>query len=278
MVTQSATRTRSDFASANGRRRAAAFLIALGPELAADIMRTLPEEDISQLTWEIVGIGSLTQKEREDIMSTFYEALVGRDFVSVGGLEYAQDMLERAMGKDRADEIVTKLSAHTGARPFQFLHQVHPKDLVNFIQTEHPQVVALILAYLPTEVASALLQKLPEDTQAEVAVRLAMMERTSPEVLEDIESAMRARLGTVFAPRQDITAAGGIDAVVELILRKVDLQTEKVDPRRPGEDRPRYRQPDQEADVRLRQHYAARRPLDPARVARGRQPRTWAWR
>ena len=195
MVSQPAAGSRGSFASANGRRRAAAFLIALGPELAADIMRTLPEEDISRLTWEIVGIGSLTQDEREDIMSTFYETLVGRDFVSVGGLAYAQDMLERAMGKERADEIVTKLSAHTGARPFQFLQQVDPKDLVNFIQSEHPQVVALILAYLPTDFASALLQRLPEDTQAEVAVRLAMMERTSPEVLEDIESAMRARLG-----------------------------------------------------------------------------------
>ena len=227
MVSQPAAGSRGGFGSANGRRRAAAFLIALGPELAADILRTLPEEDVSRLTWEIVGIGSLTQEEREEIMSTFYETLVGRDFVSLGGLAYAQDMLERAMGKERADEIVTKLSAHTGTRPFQFLQQVHPEDLVNFIQTERPQVVALILAYLPTDFASALLQRLPEETQAEVAVRLAMMERTSPYVLEDIESAMRARLGTIFAPRQDLTAAGGIDAVVE-ILRKVDLQTEKV--------------------------------------------------
>ncbi len=226
MVGQATTGSRDGFASANGRRRAAAFLIALGPELAADIMRTLPEEDISRLTWEIVGIGSLTQEEREQIMSTFYETLVGRDFVSLGGLAYAQDMLERAVGKERADEIVTKLSAHTGARPFQFLQQVDPKDLVNFIQSEHPQVVALILAYLPTDFASALLQRLPEGDQAEVAVRVAMMERTSPDVLDDIESAMRARLGTIFAPRQDLTA-GGMDAVVEL-LRKVDLQTEKV--------------------------------------------------
>jgi flagellar motor switch protein FliG len=227
MVSQPAALSRASFGSANGRRRAAALLIALGPELAADVMRTLPEEDISRLTWEIVGIGSLDQKEREDIMSTFYETLVGRDFVSVGGLEYAQDMLTRAMGKDRADEIVAKLSVQSGARPFQFLQQVDPKDLVNFIQTEHPQVVALILAYLPTEFASVLLQRLPEDSQAEVSVRLAIMERTSPDVLEDIESAMRARLGTIFAPRQELTAAGGIDAVVEL-LRKVDLQTEKV--------------------------------------------------
>ena len=219
--------TTNRFANVRGRRRAAALLIALGPEHAAKILGSLSEDDMGMLTWEIVGIGSLTKEEREDIMSTFYETLVGRDFVSVGGLEYAQDMLNRAVGKDRADEIVTQLSAKTGSRPFQFLQQVDPKDLVNFIQAEHPQVVALILAYLPTDFASALLQKLPEETQAEVSVRLAMLERTSPEVLEDIETAMHARLGTVFSPRQEVTAAGGIDAVVEL-LRKVDLQTEKT--------------------------------------------------
>lgn len=225
MVTQSG-RTGS-LSSATGQRRAAALLVALGPEHAAEILRALPEDDISSLTWEIVGIGSLNRKEREEIMSTFYETLVGRDFVSVGGLEYAQDMLERALGKERAEEIVTKLSAQTGTRPFQFLQAVDPKDLVNFIQNEHPQVVALILAYLPPDMASSLLQKLPEESQAEVSVRLAMMERTSPEVLEEVENAMRSRLGTVFAPRQELTAAGGIDAVVEL-LRKVDLQTEKT--------------------------------------------------
>ena len=215
------------FAKASGRRRAAALLIALGPEHAAQVLGSLSDDDMSMLTWEIVGIGSLTRDEREDIMTTFYETLVGRDFVSVGGLEYAQDMLNRAVGKERANEIVTQLSVQTGSRPFQFLQQVDPKDLVNFIQTEHPQIVALILAYLPTDFASKLLQKLPEETQAEVSVRLAMLERTSPDVLEDIEAAMHARLGTAFSPRQEVSAAGGIDSVVEL-LRKVDLQTEKT--------------------------------------------------
>ena len=201
--------------------------MALGPELAADILRTLPDEDIGRLTWEIVGVGSLDQEQRDAIMGTFYETLLGRDFVSVGGLRYARDMLERAVGHERADEIVSGLSAQSGTRPFQFLQQVDPKDLVTFIQSEHPQVVALILAYLSTDLASALLQKLPEETQAEVSVRLAIMEPTSPDVLQDVENAMRARLGTVFAPRQDIAGAGGIDAVVEL-LRKVDSQTEKA--------------------------------------------------
>ncbi|MEZ4502242.1 MAG: flagellar motor switch protein FliG [Dehalococcoidia bacterium] len=215
------------FSTVAGRKRAAALLIALGPEIASHILRSLPEEDIGRLTWEIVGIGSLSPDEREDIMATFYETVMGRDFVSVGGLEYAQDMLERAVGAERANDIVTRLAAHTGSKPFQFLQQVDVRDLINFIQNEHPQVVALLLAYLPIEKASMVLQNLPDTTQAEVSVRLAMMERTAPDVLQDVEAAIRARLGTAFAPRQELTVAGGIDSLVEL-LRKVDLATEKA--------------------------------------------------
>ncbi len=217
------------FASASGRKRAAALLIALGPELASTVLRRLSEDEIGRLTWEIVGIGRLSAEEREEIFTTFYESMIGRDFISVGGIEYAQEMLERAVGKARADEIVTGLSVHTGNKPFQFLQQVEPRDLVNFIQNEHPQVIALLLAYLPTDTASLVLQELPEEVQAEVSVRLAMLERTTPEVLHDIEAAIRLRVGSVFAPRhhQEMNGAGGLDAVVEL-LRKVDLQTEKT--------------------------------------------------
>jgi flagellar motor switch protein FliG len=215
------------FGGANGRKRAAALLIALGPEIASTVLKRMSEDDIGRLTWEIVGIGRLSSEEREEIFTTFYESMIGRDFISVGGIEYAQEMLERAVGKERADEIVTGLSVHTGNKPFQFLQQVEPRDLVNFIQNEHPQVIALLLAYLPTDTASLVLQELPEEVVAEVSVRLAMLERTTPEVLHDIEVALRARVGSVFAPRQEVTGAGGLDAVVEL-LRKVDLQTEKT--------------------------------------------------
>jgi flagellar motor switch protein FliG len=216
----------SPFTAARGRKRAAALLIALGPELAAEILREMPEEDIGRLTWEIVGIGQLTAQEREDILQHFYETALGRDFVSIGGLEYAQEMLERAVGKDRADEITSKLGKHAGSKPFTFLQQVDSKDLINFLQGEHPQVVALIMAYLPSEVASEILSNLEEEAQAEVAVRLAMMERTSPEVIQDVEEVLRSRLGTIFAPRSELQVAGGIDAVVDL-LRQVDLATEK---------------------------------------------------
>lgn len=217
----------STFEDARGRKRAAALLIALGPELAADVLRQLSYEDIGRLTWEIVGIGSLSSAEREEILAHFYETALGRDFVSVGGLEYAQDMLEKAVGKEKASEITSRLGKHAGSKPFTFLQQVDTKDLVNFLQGEHPQVVALILAYLPSEKSSELLSNLPEHIQTEVSVRVAMMERTSPDVLEDVETVIRARLGSVFSPRAELTSAGGIDSVVEL-LRRVDLATERV--------------------------------------------------
>ena len=215
------------FAKARGRKRAAALLIALGPELAAEVLREMPDEDIGRLTWEIVGIGSLSALEREDILAHFYETAMGRDFVSIGGLDYAQEMLEKAVGKERAGEITSKLGKHAGSKPFTFLQQVDAKDLVNFLQGEHPQVIALILAYLPTEQAAEVLSSLPEAIQPEVSVRVAMMERTTPEVLEEVETAIRARLGSIFSPRTELAKAGGIDAVVEL-LRRVDLATEKI--------------------------------------------------
>ncbi|MQA00598.1 MAG: flagellar motor switch protein FliG [Dehalococcoidia bacterium] len=226
MTTEVAPRKAGPFAGARGRKRAAALLIALGPELAAAILRQLPDEDIGRLTWEIVGIGQLSAQDRQDILGNFYETALGRDFVSIGGLEYAQEMLEKAVGKDRADEITSRLGKHAGSRPFTFLQQVDTKDLINFLQSEHPQVIALILAYLPADKAAEVLSNLREETQAEVSVRLAMMERTSPEVVQEVEDVLRSRLGSVFSPRSELNAVGGLDAVVDL-LRKVDLATEK---------------------------------------------------
>lgn len=224
-----ATATKEPNAKTSGRKRAAALLIALGPDMSAQILRQLPEEDVAQITWEIVGIGQLSPQEREEILSTFYATALGRDFVSIGGVDYAQTMLEKAFGKQRAAEFVGQLERTSRATPFAFLRQVETKDLVNFLRGEHPQVTSLILGYLPSEQASAVLQSLPSEMQAEIAVRIAMMERTSPDIVREVEDAMRSRLGSVFTPRQqDMTAAaGGIDAVVE-VLRKVDLATEKT--------------------------------------------------
>jgi len=218
---------KSIIAAWDGRRRAAALLIALGPEVSAEILRQLPEEDVARLTWEIVGIGKLSPEERDAVLESFWTAALGRDFVTIGGVDYAQTMLETAFGKERAAEMVGTLERSSKENPFSFLRRVEAKDLVNFLQSEHPQVIALILAYLPADRAANVLQSLEEDLQAQVAVRLAMLERTSPDVITDVEDAIRGRLGSIFSPRHEVAMVGGIDAVVEL-LRKVDLATERT--------------------------------------------------
>ena len=221
-------RSQSAIGKMDGRRRAAALLIALGEDASAEILRRLPEEDVGRLTWEIVGIGQLAPEEREEILQTFYAIALGHDFVSIGGVDYAQQMLRKAFGAEKASQLVGQLEQSSRSNPFSFLRQVEPCDLLNFLQNEHPQVVALVLAYLPAELASTILGGMPEELQAELAVRMTIMERTSPEVIVEIEDAIRGRLGSIFSPRQQqVTVAGGIDSVVEL-LRKVDLATEKA--------------------------------------------------
>lgn len=226
MVTDSSNR-QSSLDTWDGRRRAAALLIALGPEASSSVLREMSDDDVGRITWEIVGIGQLEPEEREEILATFYSSALGGDFITIGGVEAAQSMLERAFGKERASELVGQLERSSKENPFAFLRQVEAKDLVNFLQGEHPQVVALVMAYLPPDRASHVLQDLPDELQAEVAVRMAIMQRTTPEVIGDIEDAVRSRLGSVFSPRQELSVAGGIDSVVEL-LRKVDLVTERT--------------------------------------------------
>lgn len=211
----------------DGRRRAAALLLALGPDISASVLRLLPEEDVSRLTWEIVGIGKLAPDDRDDVLTNFYASVLGRDFVTLGGVDYAQNMLERAFGKDRAHELVGQLERTARQNPFSFLRNMDPREVGNFLQNQHPQVVALVLAYLGAERAALVMQSMPANVQAEIAVRLAIMERTTPDVIAEVEDAIRDRLGSAFSQRQEVTLAGGIDSVVDL-LRKVDLQTEKA--------------------------------------------------
>ncbi len=217
---------KNPFENVRGRRRAAALMVALGPDLAAEILKGMPERDMQALAWEITGIGMLSPQDRTDILSTFYKTTVGRDFVTVGGLEYAEATLEKALGKERAGEIVMHLGSVAQPRPFSFLRSVDMKEAQQFLRDEHPQVIALMLGYLADENGAELLQALPEEQQAELTVRLAMMEETSPEVIREVEDIIYARIGGISAMGSQLDErAGGTDTIVE-ILRGVDLATE----------------------------------------------------
>ncbi|MDX9957472.1 MAG: flagellar motor switch protein FliG, partial [Spirochaetia bacterium] len=145
-------------------------------------------------------------------------------FISSGGIDYARELLEKAMGSQKAIDIINRLTSSLQVRPFDFIRRTDPANLLNFIQTEHPQTIALILAYLEPAKASYILTKLPKENQSDVAKRIAMMDRTSPEVLREVERVLEKKLSTLSS--EDYTAAGGVDAIVE-ILNLADRTTEK---------------------------------------------------
>jgi flagellar motor switch protein FliG len=209
----------------SGRQKAAILLVSLGAEASAEVFRHLRQEEIDELTLEIAGIGHITPERKQAVMEEFYEAALAQEYIAEGGLEYARAVLDKALGNDRADEVMARLSASIQVSPFEFLRRTDAGQILNVISNEHPQTVALILAYLPTETAAQVVSALPDDLQAEVAMRIALMDRTAPEVIREIERVLERKLSAVLT--QDFTSAGGLRALVD-VLNQVDRSTERT--------------------------------------------------
>ncbi|MDK2798586.1 MAG: flagellar motor switch protein FliG [Clostridiales bacterium] len=208
----------------SGREKAAMLLIALGPEKSAQIFKHLKEEEIEQLTLEIANIRTVSPADKEAVLEEFYQICLAQEYIAEGGISYAKDILEKALGSQKALEVINRLTVSLQVRPFDFVRKTDPSQLLNFIQGEHPQTIALILAYLKPAQASAVLSALPQDKQADVAKRIATMDRTSPEVIKEVERILEKRLSSLVT--EDYTSAGGIQAIVD-ILNSVDRGTEK---------------------------------------------------
>jgi flagellar motor switch protein FliG len=208
----------------NGRQKAAILLITLGPEKSAQIFKHLKEEDIEQLTLEIANMRTVSPEEKEVILNEFYQVCLAQDYISEGGISYAKEILERALGGQRALEVINKLTASLQVRPFDFVRKADPSQILNFIQGEHPQTIALILAYLKPQQAATIVSALPQDKQADVTRRIAVMDRTSPDIIKEIERVLERKLSSMVT--QDYTMAGGLSAIVD-ILNSVDRGTEK---------------------------------------------------
>lgn len=208
----------------SSKEKAAILLIALGPERSAKIFEHLPDEDIEELTLEIANVRKVTPQEKDDIMEEFYQICLAQEFISEGGINYAKDVLEKAMGSQKATEIINKLTASLQVRPFDFVRKADATQILNFIQNEHPQTLALVLSYLSPTQAGAILSSLPQEKQADVAVRIATMESTSPEVIKDVELVLEKKLSNMVT--RDFATTGGIQAIVD-ILNSVDRTTEK---------------------------------------------------
>lgn len=208
-----------------GKEKAAILLISLGPEASAQVFKHLSDEEIEDLTLQIASLRKIEPEIREKVLNEFDGMMQAQEYIEQGGIAYAREVLEAALGKERARVIMERLTATLQVRPFDFARKTEPTQILNFIQNEHPQTIALVLAYLKPEQASLILSALPPERQVDVAKRLATLDRTTPEVLEDIESTLEQRLSAYEV--HDYTVAGGIDAAVE-ILNHVDRGTEKT--------------------------------------------------
>ena len=208
----------------SGLQKAAVLLIALGPEKSASIFRYLKEDEIEELTLEIANTRSIAPQLKDDIINEFYQVCLAQQYISEGGIGYAKDLLDKALGEERAQQVITKLTASLQVRPFEFVRKTDASQVLNFIQDEHPQTIAMILSYLSPNQASMIIGSLDPEKQADVARRIAMMDRTSPDVIKEVESVLERKLPSLV--NQDYTIVGGVDAIVN-ILNTVDRSTEK---------------------------------------------------
>ncbi|WWR16998.1 flagellar motor switch protein FliG [Lachnospiraceae bacterium JLR.KK008] len=208
----------------SGLQKAAVLLIALGPEKSSHIFKHLKEDEIEELTLEIANTRSITPQLKETVIEEFYQICLAQQYIAEGGIGYAKELLEKALGEDRARDVIGKLTASLQVKPFEFVRKTDASQLLNFIQDEHPQTIALIMSYLSATQSSMILSALPPERQADVAKRIAMMDRTSPDVIKEVEKVLESKLASLV--NQDYTIIGGVDAVVE-ILNSVDRGTEK---------------------------------------------------
>ncbi|MED4269066.1 flagellar motor switch protein FliG [Geobacillus stearothermophilus] len=208
-----------------GRQKAAILLISLGPDVSASIYKHLSEEDIEKLTLEISNVRQVAAEQKEEVLEEFRQLALAQDYIAQGGIAYAKEVLEKALGPDKAMNIINRLTSALMVRPFDFARKADPMQLLNFIQHEHPQTIALILSYLEPAQAGQILSALPQEMQADVARRIALMDSTSPEIISEVEQILERRLSATVM--QDYTQAGGIEAVVE-VLNQVDRSTERT--------------------------------------------------
>ncbi|MDF1506590.1 flagellar motor switch protein FliG [Robertmurraya sp. DFI.2.37] len=208
-----------------GKQKAAILLISLGPDVSASVYKHLSEEEIEKLTLEISSVKKVDSQAKEEIMEEFHNIALAQDYISQGGIGYAKTVLEKALGSEQASVIINRLTSSLQVRPFDFARKADPAQILNFIQNEHPQTIALILSYLDSTQAGQILSELPQEMQADVARRIAVMDSTSPEIINEVEQILERKLSSTVT--QDYTQTGGVEAVVE-VLNGVDRATERT--------------------------------------------------
>jgi flagellar motor switch protein FliG len=207
-----------------GREKAAALLIALGSEISAEVLKHFKETEIEALTLEIFQLEKMSEETKSQVLEECYHMAVAREFITSGGADYAREMLVRALGKEKAQEVIDRMAIARRPHRFAFARDSDPSQLAQFVGSEHPQTIALILSHLQPMQAAQIMAHLSPDTRTEVALRIATMDRTPPEVVDQVEEVLKRKLSSVIS--RDFTSTGGTQFLVNM-LTTVDRGTEK---------------------------------------------------
>ncbi|MEN3043227.1 MAG: flagellar motor switch protein FliG [Fervidobacterium sp.] len=208
-----------------GRRKAAILLVTMGPERAAKVLKNLEDSEVEALTIEIANLGKVTNEERKIVLEEFQSLTKAREMIISGGIEYAKEMLIKAFGPEKAMQIIERLVSNLAVKPFEFMKSADVVQIVNFLQSEHPQTIALVLSFLDTRIAAQVLGSLPENLQLEVIKRISLLERASPDVVKEVEKLLEKKFAGVAT--QTLSVVGGLDTAAE-IMNNLDRSTEKA--------------------------------------------------
>jgi len=215
----------SESPALSGTQKAAIFLISVGAELSAQIFKAMSEEEIEELTTEISRCANVAAATTGEVLEEFHQMAMAQEYIAQGGVTYASEILERALGPKRAREILERLKGQIQPTAFEIVKRVDPKNLLDFIRREHPQTIALILANMDPTQAANILSELPADLQSDVILRIATMDKTNPEVIKQIETILENRLSSLFT--QEVSISGGVKSVAE-IINHLDRSTERA--------------------------------------------------
>lgn len=226
LATAGARRASLTARNMNGLQKSAVLLMTVGKERAAKVLGELTEAEITEIMGEVAQLQSVSAEVVESVLQEFDMTAKARTQIATGGMDVAKDLLEAALGTTKMKEIFERLSINFISAPFEFVRRVEPRMVLSYIRNEHPQTIALILAHMVPEAAASVLAGLAEDTQRDVAVRVATMDRTSPEIIEVVESALEKRLSSL-AQQGELSQAGGVQSLVALLNRS-DRSTERL--------------------------------------------------
>jgi flagellar motor switch protein FliG len=209
-----------------GAQKAAIFLLQMGKERSAKVLQALKDTEVEELLTEIARLEGVDASVADDVLDEFRDLAAARRYFTQGGMSFAAEILEASMGSGKARDVLDRLSASLVELPFEFLRRADPRQILTYLQDEHPQTIALVMAHMHSDSAAMVLGGLPEQLQGDVAHRVATMDRTSPEVIALVEEVLERRLSSVIQS-SDFSAAGGVQPLVE-ILNRSDRATERL--------------------------------------------------